>query len=383
MRDASYEFLKRLLSTPGPSGNEGAAAGVWREEARGFAEVRGDRMGNSFATLNAGGSPKVMLSGHIDEIGVIVTHIDEKGLVRFSGVGGWDPQVLVGQRVRLQTQSGEVVGVVGKKAIHVMEPEERKKVSDIKSLWIDIGAKDADEAKGIVRVGDAGVVDQDLLELPNDRIASRALDNRMGAFVVLEALRLLSEEEGVNAEVVAVASVQEEIGLYGARGAAFGLDPDAAIAVDVTHATDTPGVSKNENGDHALGSGPVIKRATNLSPIVSEGLIAAAEEAGISYTLEADSRSTGTDADAIQFTRAGIATGLVSVPNRYMHSPNEMVDLGDLEECARLISVYIKGLGRTRTSSASVNERAASGPHPWSRPRFCSRSSFSGPTSRR
>ena len=192
MRDASYEFLKRLLSTPGPSGNEGAAAGVWREEARGFAEVRGDRMGNSFATLNAGGSPRVMLSGHIDEIGVIVTHIDEKGLVRFSGVGGWDPQVLVGQRVRLQTRSGEVVGVIGKKAIHLMEPEERKKVSDIKGLWIDIGAKDADEAKGMVRVGDAGVVDQDLLELPNDRIASRALDNRMGTFVVLEALRLLS-----------------------------------------------------------------------------------------------------------------------------------------------------------------------------------------------
>ena len=345
MRDASYEFLKRLLSTPGPSGNEGVAARVWREEAGGFAELRGDRMGNSFATLNPGGSPKVMLSGHIDEIGLIVTHIDEKGLVRFTGVGGWDPQVLVGQRVRIQASDGEVMGVIGKKAIHVMEPEERKKVSEIKSLWIDIGARDGDEAKGMVRVGDVGVVDQDLLELPNDRVASRSLDNRMGAFVVLEALRLLSEEEGVNAEVVAVASVQEEIGLYGARGAAFGLDPDAAIAVDVTHATDTPGVSKNENGDHALGSGPVIKRASNLSPIVSDGLIAAAEEAGIGYTLEADARSTGTDADAIQFTRAGIATGLVSAPNRYMHSPNEIVELGDLENCARLISLYVKGLG--------------------------------------
>jgi putative aminopeptidase FrvX len=345
MRDASYEFLKRLLSTPGPSGNEGAAARIWREEAKAFAEVRGDRMGNSFATIGPGGSPKAMLSGHIDEIGVMVTHIDDKGLVRFTGVGGWDPQVLVGQRVRLQTQGGEIVGVIGKKAIHLMEPEERKKVSDIKSLWIDVGAKDADEAKGMVRVGDVGVVDHDLLELPNDRIASRSLDNRMGAFVVLEALRLLSEEEDIGAEVVAVASVQEEIGLYGARGAAYGLDPDAAIAVDVTHATDTPGVSKNEHGDHPLGSGPVIKRATNLSPIVSDALIAAAEEAGISYTLEADSRSTGTDADAIQFTRAGIATGLVSAPNRYMHSPNEMVELDDLEDCARLISVYIKGLG--------------------------------------
>jgi putative aminopeptidase FrvX len=344
MRDASYEFLKRLLSTPGPSGNEGAAAKVWREEAGNFAEVKGDRMGNSFATINPGGSPKVMLSGHIDEIGLMVTHIDEKGLLRFIGVGGWDPQVLVGQRVRLQTQNGEVRGVIGKKAIHLMEPEERKKVSEIKSLWIDIGARDADEAKGMAMVGDVGVLEQDLLELPNGRIASRALDNRMGAFVVLEALRLLSEEAGISAEVVAVASVQEEIGLYGARGAAYGLDPDAAIAVDVTHATDTPGVSKNEHGDHALGSGPVIKRATNLSPIVYEGLIAAAEEAGISYTLEADSRTTGTDADAIQFTRAGIATGLVSAPNRYMHSPNEMVDLGDLEDCARLISAYIQKL---------------------------------------
>ncbi len=345
MRDASYEFLKRLLSTPGPSGSEEAAAGVWREEASGFSEVRGDRMGNSFATLNAGGSPRVMLSGHIDEIGLIVTHVDEQGLLRFTGVGGWDPQVLVGQRVRIQARGGEVPGVIGKKAIHVMEPEERKKVSEIKSLWVDIGAKDGDEAKGLVRVGDVGVIDQDFLALPNGRIASRSLDNRMGAFVVLEALRLLSEEEGVSAEVVAVASVQEEIGLYGARGAAFGLDPDAAIAVDVTHATDTPGVSKNEHGDHALGSGPVIKRASNLSPLVSDGLIAAAEEAGIEYTLEADSRSTGTDADAIQFTRAGIATGLISAPNRYMHSPNEMVDLEDLEECARVICAYVKGLG--------------------------------------
>jgi putative aminopeptidase FrvX len=344
MRKASYEFLKKLLSTPGPSGNEGAAAKVWREEAGKFAEVRGDRMGNSFATLNAGGLPKVMLSGHIDEIGLMITHIDDQGFLRFTGVGGWDPQVLVGQRVRIRTRDGEVPGVIGKKAIHLMASEERKKVSEIKSLWVDIGAKDGDEAKGMVRIGDVGVLDQDLLELPNGRVASRSLDNRMGAFVVLEALRLLSEEDGMAAEVVAVASVQEEIGLYGARGAAFGLDPDAAIAVDVTHATDTPGASKNENGDHPLGSGPVIERAAVLSPIVTDGLIAAAEEAGLAYTLEAGSRSTGTDADAIHFSRAGIATGLVSCPNRYMHSANEIVDLGDLEDCACLISAYVQKL---------------------------------------
>ena len=344
MRDESYEFFKKLLSTPGPSGNEGAAAAVWREEAGKFADVRGDRMGNSLATIGAGGGPRIMLAGHIDEIGVMVTHIDEGGLLRFTGVGGWDPQVLVGQRIRLQTKTGEVVGVIGKKAIHVMEPDERKKVSEVKSLWIDIGAKDVDEAKGMVRVGDVGVLDQDLIELPNNRIASRSVDNRTGAFVIFEALRLLSEEEDLNAEVVAVACVQEEIGLFGARGAAFGLDPDAAIAVDVTHATDTPGVSKNENGDHALGSGPVIKRATNLSPVVCEGIIEAAEASNIPYTLEADSRSTGTDADAIQFSRAGIATGLISCPNRYMHSPNEVVDLEDVENCAKLIAAYIKTL---------------------------------------
>ncbi len=344
MREASYEFLKNLLSTPGPSGYEGAAAKVWRTEAEKFAEVRGDRMGNSFAALNGGGTPRVMLAGHIDEIGLMITHVDEQGLLRFQGVGGWDPQVLVGQRVLIQTRDGEVRGVIGKKAIHVMEAEERKKVSEIKSLWIDIGAKDGDEAKEKVRVGDVAVVDQDLIELPNHRIASRSLDNRMGAFVVLESLRLLSGEDGFAAEVVAVASVQEEIGLYGARSAAFGLDPDAAIAVDVTHATDTPGISKNEHGDHSLGSGPAITRATNLSPVVTDGLIDAAENDDIPYTLAADSRSTSTDADAIQFQRKGIATGLVSVPNRYMHSPNEIVALEDLTYCASLIAAYIKGL---------------------------------------
>jgi putative aminopeptidase FrvX len=344
MREASYEFLKSLLSTPGPSGNERAAAEIWRAQAGEFAEVRGDRMGNSFATLNGDGAPRVMLSGHIDEIGLMVTHVEEGGLLRFQGVGGWDPQVLVGQRVLVQTMNGVVPGVIGKKAVHVMEADERKKVSEINSLWIDIGAKDGDEAKGRVRVGDVAVVDQDVLELPNGRIASRSLDNRMGAFVVLEALRLLSEGESLAAEVVAVASVQEEIGLYGARGAAFGLDPDAAIAVDVTHATDTPGIPKNEHGDHSLGSGPVITRAANLSPLVTDGLIDTAEGEGIPYTLEADSRSTSTDADAIQFTRAGIATGLVSAPNRYMHSPNEIVALEDLENCARLIAAYVKGL---------------------------------------
>lgn len=346
MRDESLRFLKDLLSTPGPSGREEAAARVWREEAGKLGEVRGDRMGNSFATVGAGGAPRVMLSGHVDEIGLIVTHIDGDGFVRFKGVGGWDPQVLVGQRVVFETAGGEVRGVVGKKAIHLMEAEERKKASEIKGLWVDIGAKSGDEARERVRVGDVAVIDQDHLELPNGRLASRSLDNRAGAFVVLEALRLLSEEDGVSAEVTAVANVQEEIGLYGVRASAFSLDPHAAIAVDVTHATDTSGISKNEHGDHALGSGPVITRASTLSPLVSDGLMETAEREGMAYTLEADSRSTGTDADAVQFQRAGIATGLVSVPTRYMHSANETVELQDLADCARLIALYVKDLSR-------------------------------------
>jgi endoglucanase len=223
-----------------------------------------------------------------------------------------------------------------------MEAEERKKVSQIKDHWIDIGAKDSDEAKEMVRVGDVGVLDQSLLKLPNRRSASRFLDNRIGALIVLEALRLHSEEDGIVPKVVAVATVQQEIGLHGARGAAYSLEPDAAIAVDVTHATGTPSVSTNEHADHAPESGPVTKRASNLSPIVLEGLIAAVEEAGIAYTLEADSHTTGADADAIQPRRAGIATGVVSCPNRHMHSPNESVDLEDLENCARLIFAYVK-----------------------------------------
>ncbi len=344
MRDDSLRFLKSLLSAPGPSGHEHGPAGVWRERVSDFAGVRGDRMGNSFATAGEGGSPRIMLSGHVDEIGVVVTHVDDQGLIHFKGVGGWDPQVLVGQRIRLQARSGEIRGVIGKKPIHLMEAEDRKKASEIKSLWVDIGAKDADEAREQVRPGDVGVIDEEPLELPNGRLAARSLDNRTGAFVVAEALRLLSEGEDFPAEVTAVASVQEEIGMNGARGSAFGLDPDAAIAVDVTHATDVPGVSKNENGDHALGSGPVITRASTLSPLVSDGLVDAAEREGIVYTIEADAGRTGTDADGIHFSRAGVATGVVSVPNRYMHSPNETVQLEDLENAARLVAAYVRTL---------------------------------------
>lgn len=345
----SIDFLKKLLDTPGPSGFETPAARVWRAEAEGIAdEVTVDVGGNSFATLNPGGSPRVMLAGHIDEIGLMVTHIDDEGFLYFGGIGGWDPQVLVGQRVRLMGRKGDLIGVIGKKPIHLMKPDERDKVSKITDLWIDIGARDRDEVleRGI-RVGDPGVIDARLVELGGDLIASRSIDNRIGAFVVLEALRLLSEGEAPRAAVTAVATAQEEIGYSGggARTSAYRLDPQVALVVDVTFATDSPGISKKEVGEHKLGSGPVLTRGSAAHPLVFEKLVEVAEREGISYTISASPRFTSTDADAIYLSRAGVATGLISVPNRYMHSPNEIISLADLEATAKLIAAFVRELG--------------------------------------
>lgn len=344
----SVDFLKRLLDTPGPSGFEAAAARVWREEAGRFAErVEVDVSGNSYATVGVGGSPRVMLAGHVDEIGLMVTHIDDDGYLYFDGIGGWDPQVLVGQRVRLLTKSGDVLGVIGKKPIHLIKGEEREKASKIQDLWIDIGAKDraAAQAKG-VRVGDPAVIDARLIELGDGLIVSRSIDNRIGAYVVLEALRLLAEDKP-RAEVTAVATVQEEIGYSGggARTGAFKLEPQVALVVDVTFATDSPGVEKKELGEHKIGGGPVLTRGSAAHPLVFEKLCEVAEKNGIPYTITASPRYTSTDADAIYLTRAGVATGLISVPNRYMHSPNEMVSLEDLDRAARLIAAFVRELG--------------------------------------
>ncbi|MBI4513659.1 MAG: M42 family metallopeptidase [Gemmatimonadetes bacterium] len=348
MDDRSLTFLKTLLNTPGPSGFEIEAARVWRREAEGFADrVWADVSGNSFALLSPGGRPRVMLAGHIDEIGLMVTHVDEHGFAYFSAIGGWDPEVLVGQRVRILTKDGPVAGAIGKKAIHLQEKEDRDKASKIKDLWIDIGARSGDEAKQRVRVGDAAVIDADLIELPGARIVSRSLDNRIGALVVLEALRLLADQRPL-AEAIAVATSQEEIGYPGGGGArtsAFGLDPAVAIVVDVTHATDYPSAEKKEEGDHPLGSGPVLNRGSAVNPVLLDRLVQVAAAEGIAFTFEASPRSTGTDADAIYAARSGIATAVVSIPNRYMHSPNEMVALEDLERAARLIAAFVRTLG--------------------------------------
>ena len=331
-------LLDKLLRAGAPSGYEGPAAEIWRDAAS-FAELGSDGLGSSIARVGDA-SPLLAVVGHIDEIGLIVTHIDEKGFLWFAPIGGWDPQILVGQRVEVRGKDGLVPGVVGRKPIHLLEADQRKKVVELKGLHIDVGAADRDEAAGLIRVGDPVVIAAEPIAVLGDRLVSRAMDNRLGAYVALESLRRANESGNLEGSFAAVAGVQEEIGLFGARTAAFEVRPDIAIAVDVTHATDAPGVDEKEIGTHPLGSGPVIGRGSTLSPKVFELLVETAEAEGIEYSLSASGRGTSTDADVLQISRAGIPTGLVSIPLRYMHSPVEMVDLRDVEAVVELLAAF-------------------------------------------
>lgn len=346
LTDAAFEFLASLLDAPGPSGFESLPARRWRAHAEGIAdEVRTDVNGNSFATLRGGaaGAPPVMLAGHIDEIGLMIVHIDDQGFLWFEPIGGWDPQVFVGQRVTLLGREGPVPGVIGRPAIHLLDKEVREKVIKTHELWVDIGTGSKSEAMALIRVGDPGVLAAPLQRLPGDRLVSRSLDNRIGAFVVLEALRRLTTVPR-EVPVTAVATAQEEISFTGggARVSATGLTPIAAIVVDVTHATDTPMVEKKRHGDIGLGSGVVLSRGSAVNPKVFEALAAAAEAEGIPYSVQSAARDTGTDADSIFTAHRGVATGLVSVPLRYMHTPNELVSLEDLDRAAALLAAFVR-----------------------------------------
>jgi endoglucanase len=340
-------LLRELLQARGPSGYETAPAAIWRAAAEAFgAQTSTDIVGTPSALVPSQGrveasAPprRLIVMGHIDEIGLIVTHIDDEGYLWFREVGGWDAQILVGQRVVLATREGEIAGVIGKKPIHLLRDEERKKVAEVRDLHIDIGAKDGKQARELVRIGDVAVIGGDPLELPNGRLASRALDNRLGSFVALEAARLVAQADGANEwELVAVAAAQEETTFGGSRTSAFSLEPDAAIVVDVTHATDAPGIDIKESGKHELGSGPVLSRGSTLNPRLSELLYETAERESIPFTMEAIGRNTGTDADAVHLSRGGVPTALVSIPLRYMHSPVELVQLGDVHAAAALIA---------------------------------------------
>jgi len=345
------QLLLDLLTARGPSGYETAPAAVWRDAAGAFAAVSTDVLGTPLASVapkhgSEHAAPRLLVLGHIDEIGLIVTHIDDEGYLWFQGVGGWDAQILVGQRLALDTAEGPVTGVVGKKPIHLLREEERKKVADVREMHIDIGARDGAEARERVRIGDVAVIDAQPAELPNGRLTSRALDNRLGAYVALEAARLVAEAGGAQWELAAAAVAQEEITFGGSRTSTFALEPDAAIVVDVTHATDAPGIEVKEAGKHELGSGPVLSRGSTLNPALFEFLYKTAQAEKIPFTVEASARATGTDADAVHLSRGGVPTALVSIPIRYMHSPVELVQLEDVQASARLIAAAALALDR-------------------------------------
>jgi putative aminopeptidase FrvX len=340
------ELLYRLLTAAGPSGHETDPAKVWREGCREFTpDVHSDRVGSSLARVaGTAAGPSLAVVGHIDEIGVHISHIDDDGYLRFGEVGGWDAIVLVGQRIRIMARAGAVTGVIGRKPIHLMKDDDRKKIPELKDLHIDIGAKDGEQAGEMVRIGDVAVIDVQPVEMPNDRLVSRALDNRIGCFVAAEAARLVASTGGAPGDVVALAVAQEETSFAGSRTSAFALEPDLAIAVDVTFATDQPGIELGAITKHPLGSGPVIARGTTLHPRVTQLLYETAEAEKLPFTVESLGRGTGTDADAIHISRSGVPTGLVSVPIRYMHSPVELVSLDDIAAAAQLIAAFARRL---------------------------------------
>jgi endoglucanase len=347
------DLLQRLLTTPGPPGYEDAPARIWREAAEAFgADVTVDAMGTSVARVGGHGEhPLLAVVGHMDEIALLVSHVTDKGFLRVVNSGGWDPQVLVGQRVQVGTRHGPIPGVVGRKPIHLLEQEERKQAVEVKKLHVDIGARDGDDARALVAEGDPIVLAAEPVGLPNGRLASRALDNRLGVYVALEVARRVHEQGGGGGPVAAVAAVQEEIGAHGARAMAFGLQPDLAVVVDVTHASDAPGVEPGEVGDHGLGSGPSITRGGIVSRTLNELLDAAAQAEGIETTTEVAGGATHTDADSIHLSRTGVPTAVVSIPLRYMHSPVELVQLDDVEGVIRLITAMALRLEAGRTLS--------------------------------
>jgi endoglucanase len=340
MHDASFAFLKNLLTTPSPSGYEQRIQEVIRAWAKPLADdVRTDLHGNVIAAINPNGSPRIMLAGHCDQLALMVQHIDSDGFLYVQPMGGWDMQILLGQRLSVWTKTGPITGVVSRKAPHILTAEERKKIPEFVDIWIDIGAKDRAEAESLVALGDTITVELSCQSMRNDLLTSPGCDDKVGVWTVMETLRLLHGTT-LTAAVFCVSTVQEEIGLRGATTSAYGIRPTVGIAVDVTHATDTPGNEKKQLGETKLGGGPVVFRGPNINPHVHDRLVAAAKAKEIAIQTRGVPKATGTDANAIQLAREGVAAGLVSIPNRYMHSPVEVVSLNDLDNAAKLLAEF-------------------------------------------
>src|SRR5580658_1322375 len=341
-------FLTVLLHARSPSGYEGEAQAVFDRHVKPAADsYTGDALGNRIATLNPSGDPTLMLAGHMDELGLIVTYVNKDGFVYFDTIGGHDRTVISGRRVIIQTSNGPVKGVTGKRAIHLMDEADRKKVPEIHEIWIDIGAKSKKEALERISIGDAATYDHEFGLIHGTIGTARAFDNKVGAYVVGETLiRLSKEARKPAAKVVAVATSQEEIGCRGATSSGFSVDPQVSLVVDVGHATDHPDCDNRKYGETKLSGGPIICRGANINPLVFDNLVKAAKKLKIPYQIESDPRPTATDARAIQVARGGVATGMVSIPLRYMHTPSEVVDLEDVERCVKLFAEFARGIAK-------------------------------------
>jgi endoglucanase len=340
MHELSLTFLKNLLETPSPSGFERPIQDVVRAWVRPYAdEVRTDRHGNVLAIRNPSGQPRIMLAGHCDQIGLMVQYIDDNGYLYVQPIGGWDMQVLLGQHLTVWTRQGPVPGVVSRRAPHLLTNEERNKVPQFSDVWVDIGAKDRKDAEVLVTHGDPVTFALGYRDLRNGLASAPGMDDKVGVWTVMEALRLLKGRP-LQAAVYCVSTVQEEIGLRGATTSTYGIHPAVGIAVDVCHATDTPGNDKKTLGDTRLGNGPAIFRGANINPRVFERLQETALDHEIAVQVRGSPRATGTDANVMQLSRDGVATGLVGIPNRYMHSPVEVVALEDLTCAAGLLAEF-------------------------------------------
>lgn len=339
-------FLTELLHARSPSGYEFEAQAVFDRHVQPASDAyANDTLGNRIATLNPKGGPCLMLAGHLDELGLMVTHVNKEGFIYFQTVGGHDRTVISGRRVLIRTDKGTVKGVTGKRAVHLMTDEDRKKVPEIHEIWIDIGAKSKDEALGRVAIGDVATYDHEFELIHGTIGAARAFDDKVGAYVAGEVLiRLAKEKQKLAAKVVAVGTVQEEIGLRGATASGYSVNPDFAIAIDVNHATDHPDCDNRKYGEKKIGGGPILSRGPNINPRIFEGLVAAAKKLKMAYQVDGAPRGTGTDANAIQLVRGGTATAVVSIPLRYMHTPSELVDLQDVECCVQLLVEFAKTL---------------------------------------
>jgi tetrahedral aminopeptidase len=347
MEKTSYEFLEKLMNTHTPSGFESEGQLLWKERTKAFAEkVSSDVHGNMIASINRNAPTRIMLAGHCDEIGFMVTHISDDGFIHFAAIGGIDTSVLAGKPVLFLTKD-RIWGVIGKKPIHMQEKEDRKKVVDIKDLIIDIGSKSKKETEKCVTVGTPACILSNFMPLLNDFIASKAWDDKVGAFVVSEVIRVLSAKKQLKVAVYGVSTVQEEIGCRGARTSSFGIEPHAGIAIDVGFATDVPGDDKKTFGNVKLGKGPILHRGANINIPLSNFFKEAARKAKVPVQWTAEPGATPTDADVIQINRSGVAAGLVSIPTRYMHTPVEVCSLSDIDNTVKLVAETILSLPKS------------------------------------